>query len=229
MEITSRSEAKKNGASQYFTNLPCRNGHITYRYTQSGSCSACINRPTEGNPIPNKERDERRAAEFELKLKREERKAQEALLSQQMQETRAERLRLKALELELKSSRRRQSEQAKHNLMNLTKFKTRVFLQDMGRFRQLVHAAALMRDPGIEAHRLWTDSPGTAGDGWTAVFTFACFPEDVDMLVKAGVAMFTATNQLIAGEVIAERDRRMAALDALVDAGDDSWPEGDPR
>jgi hypothetical protein len=182
------------------------------------------------------DREERKAIELrmqqsmiEARKERAERKAQEALLSQQMQETRAERLRLKALELELKSSRRRQSEQAKQNLMNLTKFKTRVFLQDMGRFRQLVHAAALMRDPGIEAHRLWTDSPGTAGDGWTAVFTFACFPEDVDMLVKAGVAMFTATNQLIAGEVIAERDRRMAALDALVDAGDDSWPEGDPR
>jgi hypothetical protein len=182
------------------------------------------------------DREERKAIELrmqqsmiEARKERAERKAQESLLAQQMQETRAERLRLKALELELKSSRRRQSEQAKQNLMNLTKFKTRVFLQDMGRFRQLVHAAALMRDPGIEAHRLWTDSPGTAGDGWTAVFTFACFPEDVDMLVKAGVAMFTATNQLIAGEVIAERDRRMAALDALVDAGDDSWPEGDPR
>jgi hypothetical protein len=226
MEISSRSEAQKTGKSQYFTNLPCRNGHITYRYTQSGSCSACVNRPTEGNPIPNKERDERREAEFELKLKREERKAAEL---KSIAESRAERLRLKALELELKSSRRRQSEQAKHNLMNLTKFKTRVFLQDMGRFRQLVHAAALMRDLGIEAHRLWTDSPGTAGDGWTAVFTFACFPEDVDMLRTAAVAMFTATNQLIAGEVIAERDRRMAALDALVDAGDESWPQDDPR
>lgn len=42
MEITSRSEARSRGLSQYFTGIPCRNGHVTYRYTQSGTCSGCI-------------------------------------------------------------------------------------------------------------------------------------------------------------------------------------------
>jgi len=50
MEIISRSEARKRGLTQYFTGDPCRNGHRSYRYTQSGSCSSCIrsyNQPAE--------------------------------------------------------------------------------------------------------------------------------------------------------------------------------------
>jgi hypothetical protein len=41
-EVISRSEAIRRGLNQYFTNVPCKNGHTTYRYTASGSCSACI-------------------------------------------------------------------------------------------------------------------------------------------------------------------------------------------
>lgn len=44
-----RSEAKKLGLSQYTTGRPCRNNHISYRYTVSGSCAKCVNhgRPTK--------------------------------------------------------------------------------------------------------------------------------------------------------------------------------------
>jgi hypothetical protein len=44
MDIIYRKDAKLIGQSTYFTNLPCKNGHVTYRYTQSGTCSACINK-----------------------------------------------------------------------------------------------------------------------------------------------------------------------------------------
>ncbi len=37
-----RSEARALGLSKYLTNRPCKNGHLTYRYTKSGSCSDCI-------------------------------------------------------------------------------------------------------------------------------------------------------------------------------------------
>jgi hypothetical protein len=50
MEIISRSEAIIRGLGQYFTGYPCRNGHTTYRYTQSGTCAGCIrssNQPVE--------------------------------------------------------------------------------------------------------------------------------------------------------------------------------------
>lgn len=39
---TSRADAKVRGQTQYFTGIPCKNGHLTYRYTSSGACSGCI-------------------------------------------------------------------------------------------------------------------------------------------------------------------------------------------
>ena len=45
MEILTRSEAKAVGVKQFFTGKPCKNGHVAYRYTQSGTCAECINGP----------------------------------------------------------------------------------------------------------------------------------------------------------------------------------------
>lgn len=42
MNILTREEARRHGEPKYFTGIPCKNGHVTYRYTQSGTCSACI-------------------------------------------------------------------------------------------------------------------------------------------------------------------------------------------
>lgn len=38
-----RKDAKKLGLSKYTTGRPCINGHITHRYTSTGSCNECIN------------------------------------------------------------------------------------------------------------------------------------------------------------------------------------------
>lgn len=46
MQVISRAEAYAAGQSQYFTGKPCKNGHTTYRYVQSGTCSACISSAT---------------------------------------------------------------------------------------------------------------------------------------------------------------------------------------
>ncbi len=43
MEIISRNDALSNGLKTYYTGELCKNGHKTYRYTQSGSCSKCVN------------------------------------------------------------------------------------------------------------------------------------------------------------------------------------------
>lgn len=42
-----RKEAAVMGLTKYETGRPCRNGHTTYRYTASGTCSCCIN----GKPL----------------------------------------------------------------------------------------------------------------------------------------------------------------------------------
>lgn len=43
MDIIGRREAKEKGFKTYFTGQPCKHGHVTYRYTQSGTCAECIN------------------------------------------------------------------------------------------------------------------------------------------------------------------------------------------
>lgn len=42
MEIMTRSEAKSKLLATYFTGAPCRNNHLTFRYTNNGCCSACV-------------------------------------------------------------------------------------------------------------------------------------------------------------------------------------------
>lgn len=37
----SRSEAIKRGSVRYYTGNPCKHGHISARYTQSGNCAEC--------------------------------------------------------------------------------------------------------------------------------------------------------------------------------------------
>lgn len=36
-----RSEAKVLGLKQYYTGVPCKFGHLDYRYTSSGTCCGC--------------------------------------------------------------------------------------------------------------------------------------------------------------------------------------------
>ena len=38
---TTRSAALKVGATKYFTGVPCHKGHVTHRYTKSGTCAGC--------------------------------------------------------------------------------------------------------------------------------------------------------------------------------------------
>lgn len=38
-----RKEAKMLGLKTYMTGKPCKSGHLTYRYTSTGSCNQCIN------------------------------------------------------------------------------------------------------------------------------------------------------------------------------------------
>lgn len=67
----SRNEAKLLGVTQYFTGIKCKNGHLTYRYTSSGACAACIrehNRPVENSimQVRKKIRDEFAQKRFRL-------------------------------------------------------------------------------------------------------------------------------------------------------------------
>lgn len=42
MDILTRPEAREKGLKTYYTGKTCRNGHDSYRYTQSGTCAQCV-------------------------------------------------------------------------------------------------------------------------------------------------------------------------------------------
>jgi hypothetical protein len=52
MHLTPRQLAKASNNPKYETGQPCKNGHIVYRYTKNGSCSACINGIRKGGKPP---------------------------------------------------------------------------------------------------------------------------------------------------------------------------------
>lgn len=45
MKTKTRKQAIADGDDIFYTGVPCTNGHLTYRYVQSGSCRDCINEP----------------------------------------------------------------------------------------------------------------------------------------------------------------------------------------
>ena len=47
--IITRKTARALGLTSYYTGEPCKNGHTSYRYVQSGTCAQCI-RASNGNP-----------------------------------------------------------------------------------------------------------------------------------------------------------------------------------
>lgn len=60
MEILTREQARQSGEPKYYTGIPCKNNHLTYRYTQSGTCAGCIrsyNAPMEIVEANQKRRD----------------------------------------------------------------------------------------------------------------------------------------------------------------------------
>lgn len=60
----SRGEAKLRQLTQYFTGIPCKHGHLTYRYTSSGACSGCIR--AHNQPTYDQTMIERKAAKAQL-------------------------------------------------------------------------------------------------------------------------------------------------------------------
>lgn len=65
-----RTEAKKLGLKTYDTGRPCKNGHSTYRYTQSGTCAGCIAAEHSRSADPNAAaRREARAQLVQVKLR----------------------------------------------------------------------------------------------------------------------------------------------------------------
>ncbi len=57
MEIITRKYAKSVGLPKYYTGKSCIHGHNTYRYTKSGTCSACVAAANTGRPMGEQPHD----------------------------------------------------------------------------------------------------------------------------------------------------------------------------
>ncbi len=64
MNITTRAVAKARGETVYFTGQPCKHGHTTYRYVNSGACSQCVKEANGQTADPLSA--QRRAAKLEM-------------------------------------------------------------------------------------------------------------------------------------------------------------------
>ena len=42
MTTTTRKDALEEGATRYFTGEPCKNGHVSERYTLNSGCVQCL-------------------------------------------------------------------------------------------------------------------------------------------------------------------------------------------
>lgn len=51
METSTRSIAKSMGLSTFFTGKPCKNGHISKRYTSNGACTACLSKNSKAHEL----------------------------------------------------------------------------------------------------------------------------------------------------------------------------------
>jgi hypothetical protein len=62
--ILSRVEAKKAGLPTYFTGVACKNGHINYRYTVSGTCADCAKDQNRKHFATHREKHNQRSRDY---------------------------------------------------------------------------------------------------------------------------------------------------------------------
>ena len=69
MQVKTRKQAMADGENKYFTGQPCKNGHMSFRYVQSGSCYDCINGDKISQDSPTVIAREKRLSEVAATLK----------------------------------------------------------------------------------------------------------------------------------------------------------------
>jgi hypothetical protein len=203
MDILNRKAAIAAGLSKYFTGKPCKNGHISPRYTASGTCETCINGENHRNPPdPARFRDakngkvhilEDKIQEHELEIKKHElkisalRREIERVLS--MPEPVAKERKLDGL---VQTAKLREG--AREMLASFQFVREPIAPLDLSTARALVQAYAIQRHAGITMGDLWPAVKPAFGE----VYTFRVHAEDVAPLRAQLQAMF--------------RERRIAPL-----------------
>lgn len=231
-QIITRAQARHNGLGKYFTGVPCRNGHIAERYTQSGSCEDCIrqsraiviSKPTaiipaiEGeiitpSPIVRSERMEIIRRKVQIEETKLTLRAQDlALKAQREQRATVER-----------AERIERRERAAVVKSKLTEVNIATTPEDYVGNVLMIWGFAAQRDSRLKPEDMLVRQV----DEYR--FRFRCFPEDREEILRVTKDMWDRRQAAtLIPEIEQKRLAAQAALQAMVDAEDNGEPEGDP-
>jgi len=176
MEIITRKDAKINELSTYYTGKLCANGHLSYRYVQSGSCYECINgHRVASSPRPGETRSEalrRKADELE---KRE----NEVMINKNNMLAEREKRALEREKRALENETKVQMLAERNKVMNeFVEIKCPVRSHYIERVKALLLAYAIMRCPHITAENVWVG--GTPKH--QVLYRMFCHPDDVTQI-----------------------------------------------
>lgn len=229
-QIITRAQARHNGLGKYFTGVPCRNGHVAERYTQSGSCEECIrqsraiviSKPAEIIP----------AIEGEIITPIRSERMEIIRRKVQIEETK---LTLRAQDLALKAQREQRANVERVERMERrqradtvkSKLTTVIIVSDPLDYASnflMIWAFAAQRNPLLKQEDL---KGREFGDGR---YQFKCFPEDKQSILDATNDVWNRRQAAtLLPEIEQKRVAAQAALQAMVDAEDNGEPKGDPR
>jgi len=219
--MITRSDAKAQGLSKYFTGVPCRNGHVAERYTQSGTCQDCIRtsraivlapRAPVGEILPpTSARLELQQARVDLEQQKITIKAQRAAVE------------LKKLELQLNRQAERTVAAERKSVVKTQLMDVVVLVDplDFETVAQLVWSFSVIRNPLLRR-----DETMTGRQIENSRHVMRCYPDDHKEIIRLTNEMFFRRNAISPGEI---EQKLLAAQSALDADAQSNWPEHDPR
>lgn len=187
MDIISRAEAKRAGLNRYFTGIPCKNGHVDFRYTASGACKGCIaisnGRPSGFNLADDPEvlaaKIALDAATVAYSNAVRVAESRRQLQEQQEREARLQATQMQREEMGTVAANVKARQEAKAQLVQA---KFRIFDVDREVFAATVWAMASMRYPVLTQGDVDPHLVPQGKAAGTALHAFLCHPEDVETL-----------------------------------------------
>lgn len=185
MQIVTRKEAKATGLNRYYTGLPCKNGHVDYRYTASGACKSCVGE-SNGRFAPTGVETEPEVVAAKMVLDAAQTAYNEAVRvasERRQQQLEADHA---AKEQATKNGRKqkevdaglaRERMEAKRQLVQV---RVRLYEEDRGNVAAAAWAMAAMRAPSLtmgDVDPQLIPRDKTAG---TALYAFNCYAADVE-------------------------------------------------
>lgn len=231
-QIITRAQARHNGLGKYFTGVPCRNGHVAERYTQSGSCEDCIrqsraiviSKPAEIIP----------AIEGEIITPSSVVRSERMEIIRRKVQIEETKLTLRAQDLALKAQREQRAnveraerierrERAAVVKSKLSEVNIVSSPEDYAGNVLMIWGFAAQRDCRLKPEDMLVRQV----DEYR--FRFRCFPEDRDEILRVTKETWDRRQAAtLLPEIEQKRLAAQAALQAMVDAEDNGEPEGDP-